>query len=62
MSRTGFKAKVEFWTVWSSLDTVCSKHQTLKAAVRAVKECERRGGAHHRILCVQEFLRGEGEK
>ena len=35
-------------------NTICSKHGTLLAAVRAARACERRGGALHKILKVQE--------
>ena len=48
------ESKVEFWTVFNygGNDTVCSKHKSLRAAKRAAKACEKRGGAKHRFLKV----------
>jgi len=48
--------KVEYWTVFGS-HVFCSKHSTAKAAERAAKKCEKRGGFPHRILKVQEIKR-----
>lgn len=45
-----------YWTVFNyggSLQ-VCSKHSSLRAATKAAKACEKRGGAYHRIIQVQE--------
>jgi len=47
------KPKLEFWTVYG--DTVCSKHRTTTAAVRAAVKCEGRGGVVHRILKVYDI-------
>ncbi len=50
-------SKVEYWTVFAygcCENTFCSKHRTLEAAKRAAKACEKRGGAKHRILRVEE--------
>ena len=46
------KSKLEFWTVYG--DTVCSKHRTSTAAIRAATKCEGIGGVKHRILKVYD--------
>jgi hypothetical protein len=49
--------KIEYWTVWSAYDQVCTRHKTFAAAERAARECERRGGAEHRIYRVEQCAR-----
>ena len=48
----------EFWTLfhYGSTETICSKHKTLPKAEKAVRVCERRGGAKHRIVQVSEIV------
>lgn len=46
----------EYWTMfyYGGELAICSKHKSLLAAERAMRECEKRGGAKHRLLHVQE--------
>lgn len=50
------KLTTEYWTVYG-FDTRCSTHKTERAAERAARECEKRGGFPHRIFKVQEIDR-----
>ena len=44
----------EYWAlfVYGVNDTICSKHKTYRAAVKAATACEKRCGANHRIVEV----------
>lgn len=46
-----------YWTLFKYGDgeTICSKHRNFHEAVMAAEKCERRGGAPHRIVQVQEW-------
>ncbi len=50
--------KPEYWTFFTG-DQLCSKHSSFQAAERAVRKCEREGGADHSIYqvtpCAREF-------
>lgn len=48
------KAPVSYWAMWGL--NVCSKHRTLKTAMRAAKKCERAGGEPHPIYKVQRVI------
>lgn len=53
------KSLQEYWTVFyygSSL-TLCSRHRTPEAADKAATQCEKRGGAPHKLLYVEELDR-----
>lgn len=48
---------IEYWTMYSygsPWSTICSKHRTMAAAVRAARRCESNGGAKHKILFVKD--------
>jgi len=51
-----------YWTLfyYGGSESICSKHRSLPAAQKAVKACEKRGGAKHRIVKVVE-IRGYKE-
>jgi hypothetical protein len=46
------KRVVEFWTVWGDSPLVCTRHRTLRNAVREALRCERTGGSEHNIVQV----------
>jgi len=48
--------KQRFWTIFFYGDAVmlCSKHDSIPAAVKAAKACQKKGGAPHRILAVRD--------
>lgn len=58
--------KKRFWSVFLYGDAVmlCSKHDSIPAALRAAKRCRKQGGAPHRVLMVKDvtppslFFRG----
>lgn len=52
-----------FWSMFRYGDTftICSKHLSVKAAERAARECEKRGGEHHQILKVTQVVRPKGK-
>lgn len=63
--------KREFWTLfyYGSNETICSKHSSSAAALRAAAKCERMGGSDHRVIEMVEVipyrppaLQGKGEK
>ena len=50
--------KPQFWTLfyYGSTETICSKHSSAAAALRAATSCEKNGGNDHRILEVHEAV------
>jgi hypothetical protein len=46
----------QWWTLfyYGGTETICSKHASISAALAAAARCEKRGGADHRILMVDE--------
>jgi hypothetical protein len=39
--------------------TICTKHTSLRAAMRSALKCELEGGSHHKVLRVEEIQRPE---
>ena len=46
----------QFWTLfyYGGAEVICSKHKSLRAAKYTARQCEKRGGARHRIVEVRE--------
>lgn len=58
-------ARPQYWNMFSygtPYGTICTKHTSLRAAMRSALKCELNGGNHHKVMRVVEIPRPKPRK